>query len=164
MFRFEFDRPSVIAVGIFSGPDNSDADFQAYIESFEVLDRIAYDEARERGVYTVVVDPENPRPSALWRKRIADASAHLRSNPLVTLVSQSAAIRSVVTAINWFRPPPYSIKCHDSIEASAAWIQSQRAGNALEIMRRLEQACRGAAVMNAAPQSRRNGNVSTNLR
>ena len=164
MFRCEFDRASLIAVGVFSGPDNSDADFQAYVDSFQVLDQIAYEEARERGVYTVVVDPENPRPSALWRKRIADASAHLRSNPLVTLVSKSAAIRSVVTAINWFRPPPYSIKCHDNIEASAAWIQSQRAGNILEIMRRLEQTCRAEAMTAAAPQSRRNGPVSTNLR
>lgn len=164
MFRFEFDRPSVIAVGVFSGPDNSDADFQAYIDSFTVLDEIAYKEAKDRGAYAVVVDPENPRPSALWRKRIAEESAHLRSNPLVSLISTSAAIRSVITAINWFRPPPYSIKCHESIEASAAWIQSQRSGNVLEIMRRLELACRETAVTTVDPQSRRNGPASTNLR
>lgn len=164
MFRFVYDRASVIAIGVFSGPENTDADFQAYIDSIERLDTIAYEEAHERGVYALIVDPENPRPNALWRKRIADASAHLRSNPLVSLITKSAAIRSVVTAINWFRPPPYSIKCHESLESAAAWIQSQRSGNVLEIMRRLEHDCRNPEVLTQPPPFRRNGPASTNFR
>jgi hypothetical protein len=146
MFRLAFDRPSLIVVGVFSGLENTDADFQAYIDSFDRLDPIAFVERHERAAYALIVDPENPRPNAFWRKRIADASAHLRSNPLVSLISKSATIRSVVTAINWFRPPPYSIKCHESLEASAAWIQAQRGGDVLGIMRRLERECRTPRV------------------
>lgn len=142
MFRLALDRPTIIAVGVFFGPENTDADFQAYVDTFDYLDDVCMRQPHERGVYALIVDPENPRPSALWRKRIADASAHLRSNPLVSLISKSATIRSVVTAVNWFRPPPYSIKCHETLEASAAWIQAQRSGDVLGIMRRLERECR----------------------
>jgi hypothetical protein len=139
MFRLAFDHPSLIAVGIFFGPENTDADFQAYIDSFDRLDRIGFEEQHERPVYALIVDPENPRPNAMWRKRIADASAHLRCNPLVSLITKSAAIRSVVTAINWFRPPPYIIKCHESLEAAAAWAGAHRSDDVLGIMRRLER-------------------------
>ncbi len=144
MFRLAFDRSSVIAVGVFSGRENTDADYQAYIKSFEQLDSIAFHQQKERAVYAVIVDPENPRPSATWRKQVAEASANIRSNPLVSLITRSAAIRSVVTAINWFRPPTYSIKCHESLEASAAWIQAQRSGDILFILRKLERECRSA--------------------
>lgn len=142
MFRLAFDRSSLIAVGIFSGLENTDADFQAYIDSFDRLDVIAFKERSERAVYALIVDPENPRPNAFWRKRIADASSDVRSNPLVSLITTSAAIRSVVTAINWFRPPTYSIKCHESLEAAAAWARAHRSSDVLEIMRQLERECR----------------------
>ena len=142
MFRLAFDRTSLIAVGVFSGQQNTDADFGAYVNSFDQLDAIAFENPQDRAAYALIVDPDNPRPDAMWRKRIADASAHLRSNPLVSLITKSAAIRSVVTAVNWFRPPPYSIKCHESLEASAAWIAAQRGRDVLEVMRRLERECR----------------------
>ncbi len=147
MFRLSFDRQNLIAVGVFSGGENTDADFQAYIDSFAQLDTIAFTNRHERAVYALIVDPDNPRPDAMWRKRIADGSANIRSNPLVSLITKSAAIRSVVTAVNWFRPPTYSIKCHDSIEAAAAWIGAQRSGDVLAIMRKLEKDCRTPRTM-----------------
>ena len=142
MFRLAFDSSTLVAVGIFYGRDNTDFDFQAYIDSFDELDEIAYERPDERAAYVLIVDPENPRPNAMWRKRIADASSDIRSNPLVSLVTKSAAIRSVVTAINWFRPPKYSIKCHESLEAAGAWIQAQRSGEVLGVLQKLERDCR----------------------
>lgn len=142
MFRLAFDRPNVIAVGVFSGRLNQDADFQEYIASFPYLDDMAMQNPHIRAVYAVVVDPENEMPNAVWRRRIADASAHLRSNPLVSMVTKSVAVRGIVTAINWIRPPPYEIKCHETIDLAAAWIQSQREGDIAGIMSRLERDCR----------------------
>jgi hypothetical protein len=66
--------------------------------------------------------------------------------PLVSLVTTSAAIRSVVTAINWIRPPRYEIKCHESAELAAAWIGSNRSGDIVSIVRKLERECRGTAT------------------
>lgn len=144
MFRLAFDTQFVIGIGVFSGNENTDMDFQAYVDSFKRLDDIAYSEPNLRGAYAVIVDPDNPRPNAMWRKKIAEASADLRSNPLVSLITKSAAIRSVITAINWFRPPRYEIRCHESIEASAAWVSAWRNENVLEIMQKLERECRGS--------------------
>lgn len=143
MFRLAFDTSIVIGVGVFSGNENTDMDFQAYVNSFKQLDDLAYARPDIRGAYALIVDPENPRPDAVWRKKIADASADIRSNPVVSLITKSAAIRSVVTAVNWFRPPRYEIKCHESIEASAAWIKAMRNDNVLPIIQRLERECRG---------------------
>ena len=80
MFRLAFDRVNLIAVGVFSGVDNTDADFQAYIDSFDRLDAIAFTAPQERAAYVLIVDPGNPHPNAMWRKRIADASAHPGEN------------------------------------------------------------------------------------
>lgn len=144
MFRLAFDPQFVIGVGVFSGNENTDMDFEAYVHSFKRLDDLAYARPDTRGAYALIVDPENPRPNATWRKKIAEASADLQSNPLVSLITKSAAIRSVVTAVNWFRPPRYEIKCHESIEASAAWIGALRNDNVLAIMQKLERECRGS--------------------
>jgi len=144
MFRLAFDTSIVIGVGVFSGNENTDIDFQAYVNSFKRLDEIAYSRPDVRGAYAIIVDPDNPRPDAAWRKKIADASADIRSNPAVSLITKSAAIRSVITAINWFRPPRYEIKCHESVEASAAWISALRSENVLPIMQKLERECRSS--------------------
>jgi hypothetical protein len=144
MFRLAFDTSIVIAVGVFSGNENTDIDFQAYVNSFKRLDEVAYSRPDVRGAYAIIVDPENPRPDAAWRKKIADASADIRSNPAVSLITKSAAIRSVITAVNWFRPPRYEIRCHESLESAAIWISALRSDNVLPAMQRLERECRGS--------------------
>jgi hypothetical protein len=146
MFRLAFDTASVTAVGIFSGRENVDADYRAYIDSIHSLDNIATQQRHTRGVYALIIDPENPPPNAMWRRRIADSSAHLQSNPLVSVITNSIVIRGVVTAVNWIRPPLYVIKCHESIEISAEWIREQRGTDVLALMRRLERECRGTGT------------------
>lgn len=157
MFRLAFDRPTVVAVGIFSGSENSDADFQAYVDSFASLDEVAKQQREARGVYVLVVDPENPQPDARWRKRIAYASADIGSNPLASVVTGSALIRGVVTAINWIRPPPFDIRCHENLEAAAAWVRSKRGDDILGILRRLEREARGTGTSVPPPRSVRSG-------
>jgi hypothetical protein len=87
MFRLAFDTSIVIAVGVFSGNENTDIDFQAYVNSFKRLDEVAYSRPDVRGAYAIIVDPENPRPDAAWRKKIADASADIRSKSGATSLS-----------------------------------------------------------------------------
>jgi hypothetical protein len=142
MFRLAVDRSALVALGIFSGPQNSDADFQSYIDSFEGLDAVAARVRGPRGCFVLIVDPENPRPNALWRRRIADASSHLRSRPLVSVVTRSPLIRGVAIAINWLRPLPIELQSHESLALAAAWIASHRTDDIHGILTRLEREAR----------------------
>lgn len=142
MFRLAFDPTPVIAVGVFAGRENTDDDFQRYVDSFMELDAIALRTAGSRGCYVIIVDPGNPPPSALWRRRIADASVDVRSNPLISVVTSSALIRGVATAINWLRPPPYEMCAHETLTQTAAWIRSRTSADVLAVLTRLEREAR----------------------
>lgn len=157
MFCLAFDQTTMVALGIFTGRENTDADFSTYVDSFQKLDAIASRSGGLRACYVLIVDPGNPPPDALWRKRIADASANIRSDPLVSIVTSSALIRGVATAINWLRPPPFEIRSHETVAIAAAWIDARRAknGDALGVLTRLEREAR--AVSPAPPTSRRGG-------
>jgi hypothetical protein len=108
MFTWAFDPVHAAAVMVFSGTSNSDRDFEEYLRVLGRLDGLAAE--RESAVVILVADPENPIPNATWRKRIADATAEVRTkNALFVMVSASAIARGVVTAINWIRKPPYDV-------------------------------------------------------
>lgn len=105
MFSVSHDDAASLVVHYLSGPTNTDADYAAYCSTIERLNADATGEFLHIGILTIA--PENPMPNASWRKRIADASSDIDPNTLFILVSERPAVRGILTAINWVRPPTY---------------------------------------------------------
>lgn len=129
MLTLEADDAAGLAVLVFSGVENTDADYARYIDVIGQLDDMGVRARAATGVrpaIVIVVDPENPTPNSAWRKKIADGSADLSSNPLLALVTASPLVRGVAAALNWLRPPPYTVKTFATFEGGVAWIESVR--------------------------------------
>jgi hypothetical protein len=119
-----WDLPEALCVWVFSGPVNSDADFERYLASIKRLDESC--KGREFPAGILVSDAGNPPPNAAWRRRIAEETRRFTSRPLFALVSTSVIVRGVVTAINWIRPPSYDFASFDTFDAAVAWVESRR--------------------------------------
>lgn len=124
MFTEAVDLERGFVVWLLSGASNSDEDYQAYVDSIIANDRVGRDKRAPLAI--LVVDPGNPTPSSLWRKRIADASMTLASKPLFVLVSPSPLMRGVMAAINWLRPPSFPFSAQPDFDAAVAWIVAKR--------------------------------------
>lgn len=125
MFACRIDRSFGVCVWVFAGATNTDDDFQRYIDSFVKADEIgALLPFKACGL--LFVSPENPMPNAKWRKRMAEASMTLKSKPVLAFVSSSPIMRGVVTAVNWFRPPPFEFEILPTFEAGQAWLEEKR--------------------------------------
>jgi hypothetical protein len=129
-----WDLPEALIVWVFSGPVNSDADFEKYLASIRRLDAAC--KGRDLPAGILVAEPGNPPPNAAWRLRMAEETRRLESRPLFALVSRSLLIRGVVTAINWIRPPAYDFAAFDAFDAAVAWIESRR-GRKITIAKKL---------------------------
>jgi len=134
VFTYAYDVQGMACVWLMSGTSNTDDDFARYIATIQRFDTMAA--GWSSAVAVMVVDKDNPRPDAVWRKRMADASTHIRSKPVFALVSQSPIIRGVLTAINWLRPPPFETAAFASFEEATQWAQ-QRTGRSLPILAQL---------------------------
>src|SRR4051812_32086536 len=115
------DLDDRVVVWLFTGPTNSDDDFQRYVDSMAKFDALC---AGKDGAAVLISDSGNPGPDSAWRKKIADASTTLASKPAFALVSQSALLRGVMTAINWIRPPSYPCKAVATLDEAERWLTS----------------------------------------
>jgi hypothetical protein len=142
VFTQAFDLDSRAAVWLFSGASNQDADFEAYIRSIREL------AVRTRGAaqpaVVMLVDAENPAPSAVWRRRIAEASGDIGEGALFALVSERALIRGIVVAINWLRPPRYEPSAHASFDEGVRWVEARRGESLAPLFDRLLREARRA--------------------
>jgi len=89
-------------------------------------------------MYGSRIDParENPPPDARWRKRIADATASIRTEgALFLLCAASPVIRGVLTAINWIRRPKYEVRILATPDAVFATVSERRASTRSEAER-----------------------------
>ena len=135
MYGARLDAARGVMVGLFSGPSNGDDDYQHYVDSLLDADRTARPNVAQ--IVVLVVDRENPAPSAQWRKKIADATARVQSaDVLFVLCAESPLIRGVVTAINWIRPPKYDVEVVSTPDAMLAAVAERRAP-AEDVARRL---------------------------
>ena len=134
MLGLATDLPEALCVWVFTGPHNSDADFEQYLASIRRLDEAC--RGRELPAGILVADPGNPPPNATWRRRIADETRSLATRPLFAMVTTSLVLRGVVTAINWIRPPPYEFATFERFDDALAWVEARR-GRKLAIGQRL---------------------------
>jgi hypothetical protein len=124
MFTSAFDPAHGAVLWLFSGGENTDEDFERYLESVRRLAQRV--EGRDAPAAIQIVDGDNPPPSAKWRKRIAEETADMGEGALFALVSPSPLVRGVVTAINWFRQPSYEVRTFSSFGDAVAWIEQRR--------------------------------------
>jgi hypothetical protein len=143
MFTSTFDLTHGAAVWLFSGSHNTDEDFERYVATVRSLaERL---DGRTAPAAIQVVDPDNPPPNAKWRKRIAEETADLGDGALFALVSPSPMVRGVVTAVNWFRAPPYEVRTFSTFEEAVAWIE-ERLGRRIPAFPQLLAEARVAAA------------------
>lgn len=124
------------------GDHNSDADYEAYIETIQQMHREAAGHRMAAAI--MVIDPGNPVPDACWRRRIAEASADIPASALFALVSPSRVVQSVVTAVNWMRPPNYTHSVHTTFAQARSWVEDERGESLPELLTLLAEARAGA--------------------
>lgn len=153
MYSCCYDAGAGLLVGVFRGPTNDAADFERAIAAMVRLD-VDHVAAGRAGpsVSILVVDPDNPQPSLAWRRRIGDARATLAGRHAFALVTQSAAIRSVVATIDWLAPP--RARMHSDVFATfadaARWAELRRGERLPELARLLAEARRESAPVPGA--------------
>lgn len=125
MFVYRLDKRRGLMVWLFTGSTNTDDDFARYVASFAIADE-ACTHGPQPGIGVLVVDDGNPVPNAAWRRRMAEASTKLKSNPIVILATSSSLVRGIATAINWIRPPPYEFFATATFDEAAAIAQKRR--------------------------------------
>ena len=150
MLTYRISEQRGAIVWYFSGRENSDGDSARYVSSFAEADALG--EKHPKPVGLLYVELHNPLPNAAWRKRMAEASAHLRSRPTLAFCSPSPLVRGIVTAVNWLRPPPYEFTTVGSFEDGTAWLQKKR-GEILPILGVLFRECQREAEAAALPSS-----------
>ncbi|CAN5344429.1 hypothetical protein BH09MYX1_BH09MYX1_06230 [soil metagenome] len=130
MFSHEFDPELGTAIFLFSGTVNTDDDYTRYLAAVADLDRACV--GRKDAVALQVIEHGNEVPNAAWRKRIADATAVIQSRPLFVLVTDSAMIRGVLTAINWIRKPTYEFAIAKTFDEAVVLASTFR-GSSLDV-------------------------------
>lgn len=126
MFIEASDLETGVVVWLFTGPANSDDDYAAYVASLKRLDGTMTTLSVDRPAALQVVDEGNPIPGPQWRKQIADASRNINPRAMFGLVSTSTLVRGVVVAINWIRPPRYTVSCHATFDDGVRWVEAAR--------------------------------------
>jgi hypothetical protein len=89
--------------------------------------------------FVYLVARDNPAPDAYWRRRFAEQRKTFGSPRVyLSIVSQSALIRGVLTAMNWIAPQPANMTSvtHATFEECATWIEREQ-GTSPAVLRRL---------------------------
>lgn len=127
MFCAAADETLGLHVFLFSGDEASDADFGAYVARLEAL-IAAPEHVSGSAVAVLIVDAGSPAPNAVWRQRIAEVGGRAPAGTAFALVSDSALVRGVATAVQWLKPQPYARKTVGRFDDAVAWLETLRPG------------------------------------
>jgi hypothetical protein len=137
MLKLAYDPElHVLVVGI-SGPQSS-ADHEKVLGAVDTLDRNGRDKARKVGLILLLGADTQP-PNAHWRRRYAEQRKAFKASAVYTsVVTQSAILRGVMTAMNWISPDPPHVKSvhHATFREAATWVE-QMQGTSVANLRRL---------------------------
>jgi hypothetical protein len=147
MYVRAYDREQSLLFGLWTGPSNTDEDYDRAAEDVLLLDREG--EGRPDGVVHIAeADPENPIPTAAQRKQLTSAAEAATRAKLYyfCMVTRSALVRGVITAISWFAPRrgTHHNGCRASFDEAVAWADMYRPGVA-DRLRELRRQARTAA-------------------
>lgn len=148
VFRYSFESVTGTAVLLFTGDRNDDSDFERYLAAIDDLDAKAG--GRDDALVLTVVDPGNPPPDAVWRKRIAARSRTLRTRATSILVSDSPLVRGVVTVLDWLAPKRFREQVTvATFEEALAWVARRQIGREVVLRRLLDEARREGARLSS---------------
>jgi hypothetical protein len=155
MYITAYDSARVILVSVHTGGPLTHAEVDGIVAGIAR----AVDDARHAagvGVSSLILVESVHAPTALQRKRIAEAAA-LVPHGQTAFVMKSRLMRAVATAIGWFRKGGANVQSiHGSYESARAWLVSRSghpaaAFDALEHEVRLRlQRARNDALASAA--------------
>lgn len=137
MFLVETDVELGVAA-VLLGPPGSDADWLAYARARDELNRRV-----GLGPRPVLVQLLRSAavPSATMRRELAGLRGRIRSNVVNVVVSASAIIRHVQTALDWYHKPHYHSSTHATVASAFAHLERALGGPAeaarLAALRRL---------------------------
>ena len=100
MFVTAYDASRVILVSIHLSGQMTDSDVDKVCSGIDVMAKAVADEKAEFATNIVLAEADSG-PSAKQRKRIGEASKKL-THSFQAVVTDSAVIRAVATAIRWF--------------------------------------------------------------
>ncbi len=121
----------------------TDADYQAFLDAINQLDRDAHAAARVP-VCILLTQPDTPAPNALWRKRYGEAAAKNQCPKMFfALVSESALQRGALRVVRWIQGDGAGVaEPFDTFENAAAAAEKYRGEPLpeLRVLRRTAQA------------------------
>jgi hypothetical protein len=149
MYTRAYDRERGLLFGLWSGPANTDDDFERAAADVLLLDREG--EGQPEGVLHIAeTDPDNPVPTAAQRRRLSSAAevlCHVRVY-YFCMVTRSALVRGVITALGWFASSRGDRRngCRATFEEAVTWAENHRPGVAARL-RELRREARQAASL-----------------
>lgn len=135
MVSLAYDLATHVLVGYVGGQATA-AENEVLMAEIDKLDR----NGRHRGktvAMLLVLGPDAQAPNAHWR-RLAEQRKALVAPVYISVVTTSAVLRGVLTAMNWMFTPPSHVKTqhHATFEEGAAWIELSQ-GTPQATLRRL---------------------------
>lgn len=112
-------------LGIYSGAP-TDAEYERALSGMAELD-VRASAHGQPFVYVLVVDSSMQLPPAAWRKRFAAANQNVKSGRfLFAMVTQSAMMRGVYTAVIWLTgiPEGHSYTAVATLADARHWLES----------------------------------------
>ncbi len=124
MLKLSMDLRAHVMVASMAGGQSA-VEHERVYAAIEELDRSGREHRRPIAMVFVVAR-DNPAPDADWRRRFAEQRKTFGSPRIyLSIVTQSAIMRGVLTAMNWIAPQPANMTCvtHGTFEECAAWIE-----------------------------------------
>jgi hypothetical protein len=131
MYTRSYDREQGLLFALWSGPSNTDEEFQRAADDVLLLDREGA--GNPFGVFHIAeTEPGNPTPNPSQRNTLAKAAAARTcpSGHFFCMVTSSTLVRGVITALGWFAPrrEPDRNVCRASFDQALAWAEGHRPG------------------------------------
>jgi hypothetical protein len=124
MLKLSTDFNAHVMVAAMASGQTQEEHAQVYAAIAE-LDRSGHEHARPIA-FVYLVAEDNKAPDAHWRRRFAEQRRAFRSpRVFLSIVTQSAVMRGVLTAMNWIVPQPriMTSTTHATFAECAAWIE-----------------------------------------
>jgi hypothetical protein len=118
---FDDDAPAV--VWLFSGPVNTDDDFDRWLLAMARLGRVT---AERQAVGLLIIDDGNPAPRPVYRERLSAVARGLRSDAPLAVVTSSGIARGVIAALHVAGVVGFPLKGFADAGDACAWLIKRR--------------------------------------
>jgi hypothetical protein len=138
MVNLSYD-PAMHMLVAYIGGSPIAAEHEQFIAGVDKLDRNGRDRNHAVGM-VLILGPDAQAPNAYWRRRFAEQRNGMTAPRVFnSVVTTSAVLRGVLTAMNWISAPPPHVKTlhHATFEEASAWMELAH-GAPQTVLRRLQ--------------------------